>query len=160
RVRHMLLQEDVECPGGREPEQSLQLRCSQMTKPVLFEAQRFERATFHLAWGAESPGKIVGNAKQDVHRGSLEGWQGPDQDEFAHTSSIATASRTYGDTLLFVRPAAHRRWPAKPARPFTAAGRSRPSGTCRRRGRPGGLRGSPIPPATGRGACRRRRTPC
>ena len=32
-----------------------------------------------------------------------------------------------------------------------------PSGTRRRRGRIGALRGSPTPPATGRGACRRRR---
>ena len=42
---------------------------------------------------------------------------------------------------------------------LSAAASSRPSGTCRRRARPGGLRGSPTPPATGRAACRRRRTP-
>ena len=45
-------------------------------------------------------------------------------------------------------------------RRFSAAAASIPSGTCRPRARPGGLRGSPRPPATGRGACRRRRTPC
>ena len=42
---------------------------------------------------------------------------------------------------------------------FSAAARSCPSGTRRPRARTGGLRGSPRPPATGRGACRRRRTP-
>ena len=36
----------------------------------------------------------------------------------------------------------------------------RPSGTRPPRAPPGGLRGSPTPPATGRAACRRRRTPC
>ena len=41
----------------------------------------------------------------------------------------------------------------------SAAAWSIPSGTCRPRGRTGGLRGSPTPPATGRGACRRPRTP-
>ena len=39
---------------------------------------------------------------------------------------------------------------------FTAAAASIPSKTYRRHARPAGLRGSPIPPATGRGACRRR----
>ena len=42
---------------------------------------------------------------------------------------------------------------------LTAAASSRPSGICRPHARPGGLRGSPTPPATGRAACRRRRTP-
>ena len=42
---------------------------------------------------------------------------------------------------------------------ISAADCSIPSGTCRPRGRPGGLRGSPRPRATGRGACRRRRKP-
>ena len=41
----------------------------------------------------------------------------------------------------------------------TAAAPSIPSGTCRSRGRIAGPRGSPRPRATGRGACRRRRTP-
>ena len=39
----------------------------------------------------------------------------------------------------------------------TAANSSRPSKTCRPHARPDGLRGSPTPPATGRGACRRPR---
>ena len=42
---------------------------------------------------------------------------------------------------------------------ISAAIRKRPSGTHRRRGRIGGPRGSPIPPATVRGARRRRRRP-
>src|SRR5215469_5858213 len=37
-----------------------------------------------------------------------------------------------------------------------AAACSRPAKTCRRHAQPGGLRGSPRRPATGRGACRRR----
>ena len=41
----------------------------------------------------------------------------------------------------------------------TLAAPSRPSGTRPPRGRIGGPRGWPRPPATGRGACRRRRTP-
>ena len=40
----------------------------------------------------------------------------------------------------------------------SAAASSTPSGTHRPRARTGGLRGSPTPPATGRGACRRPRT--
>ena len=50
-------------------------------------------------------------------------------------------------------------WLMPPSR-VSAAAASIPSGICRPRARPGGLRGSPTPPATGRGACRRRRTPC
>ena len=42
---------------------------------------------------------------------------------------------------------------------ISAAARTSPSGTRRPRARTAGLRGSPTPPATGRGACRRRRTP-
>ncbi len=44
-------------------------------------------------------------------------------------------------------------------RAISAAASSFPSGTCRSRGRTGGPRGSPTPPATGRAACRRPRTP-
>ena len=44
-------------------------------------------------------------------------------------------------------------------RALSAAGRRCPSGTRRPRARTGGLRGSPTRRATGRGACRRRRTP-
>ena len=47
--------------------------------------------------------------------------------------------------------------PADPEEP-TAANSSSPSGTDRSRARTAGPRGSPTPPATGRGACRRRRT--
>ncbi len=43
---------------------------------------------------------------------------------------------------------------------FIEASRLPPSGTGPPRAPPGALRGSPRPPATGRGACRRRRTPC
>ena len=50
-------------------------------------------------------------------------------------------------------------WRLKRRRSATAAASSFPSGTCRSRARTGGLRGSPTPPATGRAACRRRRTP-
>jgi hypothetical protein len=42
---------------------------------------------------------------------------------------------------------------------LSAAAWSRPSETCPRHARPGGLRESPTPPATGRAACRRPRTP-
>ena len=42
----------------------------------------------------------------------------------------------------------------------SAAAPTIPSGTCRSPAPPGGPRGSPTPPAIGRGADRRRRTPC
>lgn len=48
----------------------------------------------------------------------------------------------------------------RPSSAISAAGRNTPSGTRRPRARPAGLRESPRPPATGRGACRRPRTPC
>jgi 3-hydroxyisobutyrate dehydrogenase-like beta-hydroxyacid dehydrogenase len=44
--------------------------------------------------------------------------------------------------------------------PTIVAGRSFPSGTHRPNAPPGDLRGSPRRPATGRGACRLRQTPC
>ena len=58
--------------------------------------------------------------------------------------------------------AADRRCASEPGRDAAepiAAATSIPSGICRPSARPGGPRGSPRPPATGRGACRRRRKP-
>jgi hypothetical protein len=67
----MRREELVELRARAKAQEASQFGPVQVPELEFFECQRFERAAFDLARGAEQPGKLVGDSQGDLHIGHV-----------------------------------------------------------------------------------------